>query len=162
LPAWYKQIEEGTPYENFSHRHRSGSHCSCCIPVQEEQKGLVDTSTNPLNLATREDVNRLSDKIDRLQTIFITRGEHVAVTNSTAALISAVSSQVTQLAAQVEKNRENAERGSADVETRLISKLEAQKDQIDRRSHWKLGLFYSSLSSSIVAVIIIIATHFWH
>ena len=134
---------------------------------------MVDNQPNPLNIATREDINRLSDKIDGLPNIFVLRSEHNSTTATTTALISAVSAQVTQLSSQVEKNRETVDRTNADggrwlltkfdeVEGRLNKKLDEQNERIDKHSEWRLGLLYSTVSSGIVAIVVIVATHFWH
>ncbi len=122
--------------------------------------------------ATRDDVNRLSDKIDGLHTIFVTRNEYTTMHSALTALISTVATQVTNLSNQVEKNRDGMERGKEDnnrwiiqkvddVEKRLTNKLDEQNETTKNSKQWLVGLLYGTVSSVIVGAVIVAFTHIW-
>jgi hypothetical protein len=129
--------------------------------------------TEAENTAKREDVNRLSDKIDILHTVFVTRNEYTTMHSAISALISTVATQVTNLSNQVEKNRETVDRGKDEnnrwllqkfeaVETRITKKLDEQNETSKNSKQWLVGLLYGTASSVVVGLIIVIVAHFWH
>jgi hypothetical protein len=121
---------------------------------------------------TREDVNRLSDKIDGLHTVFVTRNEHTSMHSALMALISTLTAQVTQLASTVERNKEASDRTKEEggkwileqldlIEQRLTNKLDEQAKERKGSHQWVFGLLYGTVSSLIVGILVILATHAW-
>lgn len=121
---------------------------------------------------------RLADKFDNLYSIFATRQEHVTLTT----IVSNVAAQVTQLAEQVERNREKVERTNSEggkwildkfdaIEQRLTTKLDAQTQAAEEQfntykqdqrgsKQWLVGLLYGTVSGVVVGLIILIAQYF--
>jgi chromosome condensin MukBEF ATPase and DNA-binding subunit MukB len=84
--------------------------------------------TDANNTATREDINRLSDKIDGFYTIFLTKTEYTNAHSNLINLVSALTAQVTTLSAQVDKNREITDRAKEDNNRYILVTDRAKED----------------------------------
>ncbi|SRR5258708_1719177 len=135
--------------------------------------GEMVTDTPDSYNALRDDIRRLSDKVDGQHNVFVTRQEYVTNNATLAALISTVASQVTQLAATVDRNREAVEKNTSEggkwlldqfdkLEERIAKRLDAHITNHSQSNQWVIGLLYGTGSAIVAGLAIAIVQHFIH